>query len=614
MQPSFQSSVYNFAVDAQAQQQHWPGVPCPLIPRISDPDSDPGTFRRRMLAAHCLSDLDEEAANTADSAFGRFRNKNITSSDNYRDVGRALCASLSLERNPYQAIQSYGEQLGIHLPQSWKDNGDLYTSIGEQYATKVRYDFNLAKRKAEEQAKARQTELGNLAQSAISKYMAGISCLPDLSELSISPEELEGLNACGISIDSLKRARTAAHLYLIGLGLGGQRDGFGEVDGPRGIATLSNVADTIGDDPYARDLVLQFIGQRTIEEETKRRKGKVLAGNFGSAQGTVQNLLQTADDWVQDVVGTAAYIPMNILDSIRDENVHWYDSFGVNPSTRQLRRNSFIEDARQVRAAAVMNVKKEHSHTLDSPGEAVGAVAGAGKWLLPGKWLKVGALVSTLMENERAAASRELVAKNNLSFSDFSFWDAVGTPALKTGITAASFKAAGYLNGAVGGAVSGLWSRSASASAQRIAAALSGSKVAGFVGHTATAAVSMEEIAGLEWVLNLAADSTIVADSQNTSSELGKAIVEGWSSSDSIAQKVMVGIIFGATAMPQLVRRAEFNKWKQIMAMSPEQSRRFDAADSIEERREILEEMRAADPTGFRERSERAGDFVVSQA
>lgn len=611
----YASSSYNFAIDSQAQQQHWPGVPCPLIPRVTDDTMDPGTHRRRMLAAHCISDLDTEAASTADTAFGRFRNKNITSADNYRDVGRALCASLELERNPYQAIQSYGEQLGIKLPQKWEDNGDLYESIGEQYATKVRYDYNIAKRKAQEQAEARKKELGALAQSGIAKFMGSISSLPGSGEDALSPEELEGMAACGYSKASLERARAAAKQYLMGIGIGGQHEGsgFSELDGPRGIATLSNIADTIGEDPHARDLVLQFIEHRTRLEETERRKGNVVSGNLGSSQSTFQNLLQTADDWVQDVVGMAAYTPLNIVDSIQDENVHWYDALGINPSTRQLRRNAFIEDARQIHAAAVQNAKSEHSHTLDSPGEAVDTVAGAAKWFLPGKWLKAGAVVSTLMENERAAASREFAASNDLSFKQFSFWDAVGTPALKTGITAASFKAAGHINGAVGGAVAGWWGRSASASAQRIAAALSGSRVAGFIGHTATAAVTMEEIAGLEWVLNFAADATVVSDTQNTSDEQGKAIVQGWSSADAIAQKIMVGVIFGATAMPQLVRRGEYKKWKKIMGMSEEQSRRYDEAESVEERRSILEEMRAADPTGFRKRAEKAGDFVIAQ-
>ncbi len=610
----YQAAAYNYAIDAQAQLQHWPGVPCPLIPRVTDDTMDPGTHRRRMLAAHCISDLDEDAASTADTAFGRFRNKNITSADNYRDVGRALCASLELERNPYQAIQSYGAQLGIKLPQKWEENGDLYESIGEQYATKVRYDYNIAKRKAQEQAEARKKELCALAQSGVAKFIGGISGWTG-GEDTLTPEELEGMEACGYSKETLKRARAAAKQYLMGYGIGGQHEGSGfvEINGPRGTATLANVADTIGDDPHARDLVLQFIEKRTMDEETERRKGKVASGNLGSAQSTFQNLLQTADDWVQDVVGMAAYTPLNIADSIQDENVHWYDALGINPSVRQLRRNAFIEDARQIHAAAVQNAKKEHPHALDTPGEAVDTVAGAAKWFLPGKWLKGAAVVSTLMENERSAAGRELAASNDLSFKQFSFWDAVGTPALKTGITAASFKAAGYVNGSVGGAVAGWWWRSASASAQRMAAALAGSRVAGFVGHTATAAVTMEEIAGLEWVLNFAVDSTIVSDTQNTSEEQGKAIVQGWSSKDAIAQKIMVGVIFGATAMPAMVRRAEFKKWKKIMGMSEEQSRRYDEAETVDERRAILEEMRAADPTGFRKRAEKAGDYVISQ-
>lgn len=614
MQPSYQASTYNFSIDAQAQQQHWPGVPCPLIPRVTDDTMDPGTHRRRMLAAHCISDLDEEAATTADTAFGRSRNKNITSSDNYRDVGRALCASLELERNPYQAIQSYGAQLGIKLPQKWEDNGDLYESIGEQYATKVRYDYNIAKRKAQEQAEARKKELCALAQSGVAKFIGSISGWTS-GEDTLTPEELEGMEACGYSKETLKRARAAAQQYLMGYGIGGQHEGSGfvEIDGPRGTATLANVADTIGDDPHARDLVLQYIEKRTMDEETERRKGKTLAGNYGSAQSTLQNLFQTADDWVQDIGGMALYTPLNIVDSIQDENVHWYDALGINPSVRQLRRNAFIEDARQIHAAAVQNAKTEHPHALDTPGEAVDTVAGAAKWFLPGKWLKGAAVISTLMENERAAAGRELAASNDLSFKQFSFWDAVGTPALKTGITAASFKAAGHINGAVGGAVAGWWGRSASASAQRIAAAISGSRVAGFVGHTATAAVTMEEIAGLEWVLNFAADATVVSDTQNTSEEQGKAIVEGWSSKDAIAQKIMVGVIFGATAMPQLVRRGEYQKWKKIMGMSEGQSRRYDEAETVDERRAILEEMRAADPTGFRKRAEKAGDYVISQ-
>ncbi|MBR5880037.1 MAG: hypothetical protein IKY91_10820, partial [Akkermansia sp.] len=124
----------------------------------------------------------------------------------------------------------------------------------------------------------------------------------------------------------------------------------------------------------------------------------------------------------------------------------------------------------------------------------------------------------------------------------------------------------------------------------------------------------MEEIAGLEWVLNMAVDHTIVSDTQNTSAELGEAIIQGWSSADGLTEKALVALIFGAMAAPGMVNKAQYERWKNTMGMSPEQSRRYDAARSVEERRAVLEEMRTADPTGFRERAAKAGELVIARA
>ena len=608
MPSSYEQSLYNFGIDSAARQLQWPGSPCPLMLRVRSDEEDDNSLRRRMLGIHCISDLDDEARKTADMAFA-YRNRNIQSAENYMDVGRAICATYGLEKNPHQAIMSYGAELGVTMPGEWSTNQDLYSAIGEQFATRKRAEFNEAKARAEAAAKARQEELGRLAQSAIQKLIEG-------SADAITPEEHQGLEACGISRNSIERARIACSQYLGGYGIGGQKQyqGVLEINGPRSLATLSNMADTIGDDAVALDFAMQYIAHRTRVEERNRRSGGALSGNFGSVQSTMQQVGSVVGDYVDDTVGIPVYTFMNIMDSFSSEDVHWYDALGINPSVRQTRRNNFIAMAKQAYATALTEATEENPHTLDAVSGAVTSVAHAGKWLLPGKWIKAGAVMSTLMENERTAAMKEFQARGDLSFTEFNFWDSVGTPALKTGITAGTFKAVGSINGMVGGAVRGWWGASASAGAQRLAARLAQSRVAGFAGHTALSAVTMEEIAGLEWVLNMAVDHTIVSDTQNTSAELGEAIIQGWSSADGLTEKALVALIFGAMAAPGMVNKAQYERWKNTMGMSPEQSRRYDAARSVEERRSVLEEMRTADPTGFRERAAKAGELVIARA
>ena len=608
MPSSYEQSLYNFGIDSAARQLQWPGSPCPLILRVRSDEEDDNSLRRRMLGIHCISDLDDEARKTADMAFSS-RNRNIQSAENYMDVGRAICASYGLEKNPHQAIMSYGAELGVTMPGEWSTNQDLYSAIGEQFSTRKRSEYNEAKAKAEAAAKARQEEFGRLAQSAIQKLVEGLAD-------SITPEEHQGLEACGISRSSIEKARIACSQYLGGYGIGGQKEHYGvlEINGPRSIATLSNMADTIGDDAVALDFAMQYITHRTRIEEQSRRSGGAVSGNLGSVQSTMQQVGSVVGDYVDDTLAIPVYTLMNIKDSIFSEDVHWYDAMGINPGVRQTRRNNFIAMAKQAYATALTEAAEENPHTLDAVSGAVTSVAHAGKWLLPGKWMKAGAVMSTLMENERTAAMKEFQARGDLSFTEFNFWDSVGTPALKTGITAGTFKAVGSINGMVGGAVRGWWGASASAGAQRLAARLAQSRVAGFAGHTALSAVTMEEIAGLEWVLNMAVDHTIVSDSQNTSAELGEAIIQGWSSADGLTEKALVALIFGAMAAPGMVNKAQYERWKNTMGMSPEQSRRYDAARSVEERRAVLEEMRTADPTGFRERAAKAGELVIARA